>query len=217
MDNWLEHIDSPGEHKLLIPCVHGQLEAIVSVPPSAKENTLLFIGHPNSIQGGSMQNKVVTTIARAAKEQSFSSLRFNFRGVGKSTGVYDEGYGESEDLITLIETWKSNTPAAQLLLAGFSFGSFVCYRAALIHPPKLLLSVAPAVDRHDFGSANHVPSPWEVIMGEADEVVDYQKVAAFAQARSLPLHPFADTGHFFHGKLIALRHCLEDIFMRVPL
>ncbi|WP_367607485.1 alpha/beta hydrolase [Legionella sp. W05-934-2] len=210
-------MQSPGEHPLSLSGVVGNLEAMLTVPSDAHPNILLFLGHPHSLQGGSMTNKVVTTLARAAKEIGMASLRFNFRGVGHSQGEFDNGIGESEDLIKLVRQVEQDNPACEFIFAGFSFGSYVSYRAACQCPHRLLLSIAPPVERHNFLSFTPAPSPWEIIMGDADEVVPFSAVENFAKNHTppIPMHRFADTGHFFHGQLVKLRQTLEPLFQRV--
>lgn len=210
-------MQSPGEHPLTLTGIVGNLEATLTMPTDAKPNVLLFLGHPHSLQGGSMTNKVVTTLARAARDVGIPSLRFNFRGVGQSQGEFDNGLGESEDLIKLVHDVEQDNPDCTFLFAGFSFGSYVTYRAAAQCPHKLLLSIAPPVERHDYLAFTPAPSPWEIIMGDADEVVSFAAVERFAKNHNppIPLHRFADTGHFFHGQLVKFRQTLDPIFQRV--
>ncbi len=209
-------LQSIGEHPLTLSGLAGDLEAILTVPANAMTNMILFLGHPHSLQGGSMTNKVVTTLARSARDNHIPSLRFNFRGVGQSQGVFDNGIGESEDLIHLVQQVQKDNPACLFLFAGFSFGSYVTYRAAAQCPHQLLLSIAPPVERFDYQSFSPPPYPWEIIMGESDEVVSFAEVEQFSNNHSppIPLHRFADTGHFFHGQLVKLRQTLDLIFQR---
>ncbi|MCC5791212.1 MAG: alpha/beta hydrolase [Legionellaceae bacterium] len=210
--DWSEQLAQAGEHSLWLDGEAGQIEALLSVPPQCQQQSLVFLGHPNSLQGGSMHNKVVTTLARACRERGLASLRMNFRGVGQSAGHYDDGQGESRDMLALALSWQQQFPQARAVFAGFSFGSYVTYRAAAQMPHRLLLSIAPAVDRHAYTAFSPPPKPWEIIMGEADDIVAYDEVAAFAQSHHIPLHPFPETGHFFHGRLLELRACIIQIF-----
>jgi len=154
-----------------------------------------------------MNNKVVTTMARVFKELGIPSLRFNFRGVGASEGSYDAGVGESEDMIHLVEAWKSEQPDMRLIFAGFSFGSYVAYRAAAHFSHASLLTVAPPVHHYDYTAFQPAPNPWVIFQGDQDEVVPAQQVYDFArEARpEIPVIRFAETGHFFHGKLLELK------------
>ncbi|QDQ40115.1 hypothetical protein E3226_006730 [Legionella geestiana] len=201
------YLTQPGEHALSLEGGAGVIEAVLTVPPEPRA-AVAFLGHPNSLQGGSMQNKVVTTMARAFRDAGVPSLRLNFRGVGRSEGAYDNGIGESEDLLALARHWQEERPGDKTVFAGFSFGSWVTYRVAARLPHAQLFSIAPPVDRYDFKTFTPAPSPWDVFMGDADEVVDFAEVEAFCTQENLPLHRFQGTGHFFHGKLLLLRDAI---------
>lgn len=174
-----------------------------------------FIGvvcHPHPLFGGTMDNKVVTTLTRAIREQRGAALRFNFRGVGESRGTFSEGLGESEDLLAVVHWAQRRFPDRPLWLAGFSFGSFVAARGAAIQndceaPASHLLLVAPPVHHFDFGSLGEPGCEVTVIQGEDDEVVPPAMV--YEWVASTPLAPdlirFPDCGHFFHGRLGELR------------
>jgi alpha/beta superfamily hydrolase len=198
---------APGTHAFFFEGKVGRLEAELSVPQNFRQHQVALIGHPHSLQGGSMTNKVVTTLARAFAEFGIPSLRFNFRGVGKSEGSYDDGFGESEDMIELAQLWSLAHPETRLICAGFSFGSFVAYRAARQLAPDLLISVAPPVNHYDFQVDAELGRHWFVLQGDEDEVVPLDSVLNFSAQfhPPLPVIRFSDTGHFFHGKLILLR------------
>lgn len=196
-----------GEHSFFFAGPAGQLEAVLTVPPEANKRFIALLGHPHSLQGGTMNNKVVTTMARAFKELSIPSIRFNFRGVGQSEGKYDAGIGESEDMLALMHLCRQEAPAASFIFAGFSFGSYVAYRAAAQHIPALLITIAPPVHHYDYLEFTPPPKPWIIIQGDEDDVSPLGLVQKFAEGFSpdLPLVRFADTGHFFHGKLLELK------------
>ena len=187
----------------------GSLEIQVDRPArSAPEGErVVVICHPHPQFGGTMDNKVVTTLARAASDLGWSAVRFNFRGVGASAGVFDHGEGEREDaravLAWVARQWPGDPPA----LAGFSFGAWVALRLALEVPVSRLLTVAPPVDRWaDF--PDHAPRcPWWVIQGMADEVVDAGQVVAWVEQMVPPprLVTLPGVSHFFHGQLAVLR------------
>lgn len=203
----LEAMKSPGEHFCFFSGQVGTLEALISVPAAVDGRFMAIIGHPHSLQGGTMNNKVVTTLARSFKELHIPSLRFNFRGVGQSAGVYDEGIGESEDMLLLVRYCLQEMPGVRIIFAGFSFGSYVAYRAAAQAEHALLITVAPPVHHHDYTEFSPSPEPWIVAQGDEDEVVPLGEVLHFI-AQSSPAPPllrFAETGHFFHGKLIDLK------------
>jgi alpha/beta superfamily hydrolase len=170
------------------------------------------ICHPHPLHGGSMHNKVVTMIARALRELGLATVVFNFRGVGASAGEYDDGHGETEDLVA-VATWAQQArPDSALWLAGFSFGSYVAARAAARLPVRQMISVAPPVSRWDFAGLASPLCPWLVIQGETDEIVDPQAVYAWVAAQPEPptLTRMPDTGHFFHRRLMDLRGAIKN-------
>ncbi|WP_058528292.1 alpha/beta hydrolase [Legionella londiniensis] len=215
-----EKLNISGEHLLRLEGSKGQLEAALTIPEKADLRYLALLGHPHSLQGGTMDNKVVTTLARTFKAQAIPSLRFNFRGVGESAGKYDAGIGESEDMLCLASQFLTVLPGVRFIFAGFSFGSYVAYRAAAQCPHELLITIAPPVHHYDYHEFNIQPAPWIVAQGDEDEVVPLDLVLEFTQTLNEPvtLLRFADTGHFFHGKLIELKDRLleamraQDVF-----
>jgi alpha/beta superfamily hydrolase len=210
-----EKLAAQGEHPLVLQGVVGQLEAVLTVPEQTHPNLVAILGHPHSLQGGTMTNKVVTTLARTFKDLGIPSLRFNFRGVGKSEGVYDAGIGESEDMLAIARAWQNENPQVQFIFAGFSFGSFVAYRAAAQCINRLLITVAPAIHHYDYQEFTPGPHPWLIIQGEEDEVVPSKLVFDFAKQAQpeIPVLRFAETTHFFHGKLIELKDRLTDYLL----
>lgn len=205
-----EKLALPGEHPLFLQGLAGQMEAILTVPERIESDYVAFLGHPHSLQGGTMTNKVVTTMARTFKDLGIPSLRFNFRGVGQSAGVYDAGIGESADMLALVHAWQQEQAQVKLIFAGFSFGSFVAYRAAAQCAHHLLITIAPALHHYNYQEFSPAPSPWLIVQGEEDEVVPPALVFDFAQQAQLPVLRFAETTHFFHGKLIELKTKLTD-------
>lgn len=207
-----DQLTIPGNHALVVDGIAGPLEVLLSVPEVSNSTYVAVLGHPHSLQGGTMDNKVVTTLARVCKELGVPSLRFNFRGVGQSAGVYDEGIGESEDMLFLVRQWQQKQADRQLLFAGFSFGSYVAYRAAAQCAGSLLISIAPPVHHYNYNEFHPELSSWLIVQGDADEVVPASLVKDFAQNASpvIPMFEFANTGHFFHGKLIELKAQLID-------
>lgn len=203
----IEQLTLVGEHPFFFEGGAGMLEAILTIPLHARYDYVAILGHPHSLQGGTMNNKVVTTMVRAFKELSIPVLRFNFRGVGASAGSYDAGIGESDDMRALAQLWALQYPQSRFLFAGFSFGSFVAYRAAALYPHDLLLTIAPAVHHYNYQELASVPTPWHILQGDEDEVVPLQTVLDFAanMTPALPVSRFAETGHFFHGKLLLLK------------
>lgn len=201
-----------GEHPFFFPGLSGQLEAVLTVPPAANQQVIALLGHPHSLQGGAMNNKVVTTMARAFKELAIPSIRFNFRGVGQSQGVYNAGIGESEDMLALMRLCQQQFKVTSFVFAGFSFGSYVAYRAAAQSTPALLITIAPPVHHYDYQEFVAYPEPWIVLQGDEDEVVPLSIVESFVEqfSPSLPLFRFRETSHFFHGKLVELKEVLVN-------
>jgi uncharacterized protein len=154
-----------------------------------------------------MENKVVTTVARALQETGIPTLRFNFRGVGSSKGTFDAGDGETDDASAVASYGAQRWPGRKLVLAGFSFGSYVALRLALLRHTSRLITVAPPVGRFNF-SAFAVPDcPWLVVQGDADDVVDPKSVFAWVKDLEPPpkLAIIPGVGHFFHGRLTELK------------
>jgi len=206
---------APADQAFLIDGPAGALEVGVDVPEEGAEPLALvaIVCHPLPTEGGTMHNKVVTMAARALRECGATTVRFNFRGVGRSEGTFDEGRGESDDLRTVIAWARARYPGSQLWLAGFSFGAYVTYKVSAEVQPGMLLSIAPPVGRSwDFSDIAHPNCPWLVIQGEADEIVDAQAVKAWAEKLKPPpeLVLMPETSHFFHRKLMDLRGAIKS-------
>lgn len=200
----------------LLPGPAGQLEIRTETPTISVKNSLAVICHPHPLMGGTMDNKVVYTIARGFKDIGSPIIRFNFRGVGASEGHYDHGKGELDDLITIL-TWAQQVcPDHTIYLAGFSFGSFIAACAAQSWPIAHLILVAPPVERFNFQALPLFNCPWSVIQGDQDEVVRPTAVFDWMDrlSPSGDLHCLPGAGHFFHGQLITLRETLIGILNR---
>ncbi len=186
----------------------GSLEAMQVVHPDS--NGWLVICHPHPVFGGTMHNKVVHTLARAGFDLGLSTVRFNFRGVGASAGEYDEGIGETQDCLAVLD-WATKQPAGETLwLAGFSFGGYVALRAVQTVVPQQLITVAPPVQRFAFAGLEPPECPWLIIQGDDDELVDSDAVIEWVNG--LPPGPelavMDGVDHFFHGRLIDLRELI---------
>jgi hypothetical protein len=191
----------------------GAIEAAVELPKAEDARRgVAVIGHPHPPDGGTMSNKVVTTIARALAESGIASVRFNFRGVGASEGDYDSGRGETLDYLAVAQWLQAQRPNDALWLAGFSFGAWVALRAARQLPVQQMIAIAPPVGFRDFTGVPAPPCPWLVVQGEADDVVDPATVIAWAEsAENAPtLVRMSDAGHFFHGRLVDLRGAIRN-------
>jgi alpha/beta superfamily hydrolase len=184
----------------------GKLEIAVSDPGQSRRGAAL-IAHPHPLYGGTLDNKVVQTLAKAFFALGYCALRLNFRGVGASEGVFDEGRGEVEDFLALADYARDTYGATALAIGGFSFGGFVAASAAQRLAPRHLVLAAPAVGRFAVGT---VPESTLVIHGEEDDVVPLQDVFDWARPQSLPVVVFPGAGHFFHGNLVMLQRLVEQ-------
>lgn len=187
----------------------GHLELLVDVPRVPTVGITAVICHPHPLLGGggSMHNKVVTTIARTLRELGINTVCFNFRGVGQSAGQFAQGMGESEDLLAVTDWVLEQRPNDRLWLAGFSFGAYVSLRTVAKTPANLVLSIAPPVQYPEFQIINAPSCPWIVVQGELDDVVNPAEVYSWLATRdeNLTLIKMANAGHFFHGQLITLK------------
>lgn len=191
---------SAREERLLLTGAAGNLEVVVNAPASTPRG-LALIAHPHPLYGGTLDNKVVQTLARSFTAQGQVAVRMNFRGVGASDGVYDEGRGETEDWLGVAAAMRTRFPDLPVTLAGFSFGAFVQTRVAASLEHRRMVLVGPAVNRF---SVDAVPAGTLVIHGEEDDVVPLATVLDWARPQSLPIVVVPGTGHFFHGKLVEL-------------
>ena len=189
----------------------GAIEIVLDIPAAAPQGVAL-VCHPHPLQGGTLDNKVAQTLARAFARLGYAAARLNFRGVGKSAGTFDDGIGETEDLIAVAHWAQHVRPRDALWLAGFSFGSYVAARAASQLPVRQMISVAPPVGRWDFSHLASPLCPWLVVQGEADEIVDAQAVYAWVAAQPEPptLVRMPETSHFFHRRLLDLRGVIKN-------
>jgi hypothetical protein len=197
--------------RLFIEGEAGALEAIVE--ESAVEGSSYgIVCHPHPLYGGTMDNKVVTTVARALHDTGIPTVRFNFRGVGASAGEFDQGVGETADADAVAAWGGARWPGRTLVIAGFSFGAYVALRLAQQRAARYLITIAPAV--HLFTeSGMPVPRvPWLVVQGDADDVVDPAAVIHWIDG--LDPRPrlvvLPGVGHFFHGRLHELRDAVVD-------
>lgn len=208
----LNVLNQPGDQAFSFEGKTGTLEAVMTIPELTDPKYIAIIGHPHSLQGGTMNNKVVTTLTRVFKCFDIPSIRFNFRGVGASEGQYDGGIGESEDMILLAEQCQSSFPDAKMAFAGFSFGSYVAFRAAARVQNSLLISIAPPIHHYDFNNISPISTHWIIVQGDEDEVVPVEAVRQFVALNpEINYIEFENTGHFFHGKLTDLKSKLVDM------
>jgi len=200
----------------------GAIEVATQFPDSPR--AVAVIAHPHPLFGGTMDNKVVTTLAKAFVESGAATYRFNFRGVGASAGAHDEGRGETDDMLKVIEHARGEWKGKPLLIAGFSFGGAVATRASSRADFDQLVLVAPGFRRftgQGFGEppdphdpnlgppGRHTTSNTIVIHGDLDETVPLSDSIAWAAARDVPVVVVAGGEHFFHRKLHVLREVVE--------
>lgn len=186
----------------------GALECAIDEPTGGRQpRGVAVIAHPHPLHGGTLDNKVVQTLARAFVQEGWRSVRFNFRGVGASQGQWDEGRGEVDDAQAVCAAWAD--PQAPLALAGFSFGAYVStrLRERLSRPVDPLILVGVAASRFDCAP---VPEHTLVIHGETDDVVPLVEVLDWLRPQSVPVTVVPGTGHFFHGRLPLLKSIVID-------
>jgi alpha/beta superfamily hydrolase len=193
-----------------IPGPAGPLEARIEDPIAAGQarHVIGVVCHPHPLHGGTMQNKVVHTVARAMQEAGAATVRFNFRGVGGSAGVYGNGIGELADALAVVDWARAHFDCDSLWLAGFSFGAATALQAAARGAaPRKLVTVAPPVGRIIVDSVPRPDCPWLVVQGDQDALVDVELVrrwvAGYTPAPELVV--LAGAEHFFHGRLRELR------------
>lgn len=217
---WNRNVNAQTE-RLTLTGAAGAIEALYDAPVLAEGQTqrgVAIIAHPHPLFGGTMDNKVVQTLARAFVHSGFAAVRFNFRGVGTSAGVHDEGRGELQDLLEVV---RQVAPSGPIALAGFSFGAFVTSHALaqlwLEGRIERAVLVGTAASRFDVA-----PVPAEahqrtlVVHGEADDTVPLASVMDWARPQILPVTVVPGGGHFFHGQLpllksLVARHLLPGL------
>ncbi|NND53739.1 MAG: prolyl oligopeptidase family serine peptidase [Gammaproteobacteria bacterium] len=208
---------APHKQLLQLPGPAGQLEAMLETPEEATAPArVAVVCHPHPLYQGTMLNKVVHTLARAMNDLGMAALRFNFRGVGASAGEYADGDGEVDDLLAVCDWVRAEWPAAEIWLAGFSFGGVIAARAAAAAEASRLISIAPAVNILGAALAQRPVMPWLIVQGEADDVVPAADVQAFVASCASDGEPAPElvmvpgAGHFFHGHLVDLRRILVE-------
>jgi alpha/beta superfamily hydrolase len=168
--------------------------------PDGAPRGLAVICHPHPLHGGTMDNKVVVTLARAHLQCGWRTVRFNFRGIGASAGAWDEGRGEIDDAIAVARALREGDES--LALAGFSFGGYVASHAASALGASGLVLIAPATQNFTVAAA---PAGTLVVHAEADEVVPLASTLDWARPQAQPVVVVPGGGHFFHGQLPLLK------------
>ena len=192
----------------------GSLEVLFTQPEGTPAKALALICHPHPQFGGTMDNKVVQTLAKAFMELGCATMRFNFRGVGNSAGVFDDGIGETEDAAAALAWARAQLPSpTPLIAAGFSFGCFVQTLLLPRSQPQQLVLVGPAVNRFKIPE---VAKDTIIIHGEEDDVVPLADVMNWARPQGLPITVFPGAGHFFHGRLTELKTVIKRNISLAP-
>jgi alpha/beta superfamily hydrolase len=199
---------------LFVPSSHGQLEAILK-EPTGEIRGVALVCHPHPLGGGTMHNKVVYRAAAGLVEAGLVTLRFNFRGVGSSSGEHDDGNGEKEDVKDALNYLTENHPNQEITFAGFSFGSRVGTEVALDDEriPRLI-SIGTPVDKYDFSFLKECRKPILFVHGDQDEFGSMESlnslVAQVAENTETKLVVFENCGHFFDKHLEELKNTIRD-------
>ena len=184
----------------------GDIECAIDAPNGTSIGTAV-ICHPHPLHGGTLDNKVVQTLARVCVQLGWRSVRFNFRGVGASQGEWDVGAGEVNDCLAVIAALRE--PNLPLMFAGFSFGAYVAaeasHRLVALAKAQRLVLVGPSTQKQQLPE---VPPDTLVIHGESDDVVPLSATLDWARPQALPVIVFPGVGHFFHGQLTLLKRVL---------
>jgi alpha/beta superfamily hydrolase len=193
----------------------GVLEGRIEdpVPVGERRRAVGVVCHPHPLHGGTMQNKVVHTTARAMQEAGAATVRFNFRGVGASAGQHDNGVGELDDALAVVAWTRRRFDCDALWLAGFSFGAATALQAASQGArPLRLVTVAPPVGRIITQPVARPDCPWLIVQGDQDELIELAAVRAWAAgfAPQPQLKVIEGAEHFFHGKLTQLREAILE-------
>ncbi|MBN9463008.1 MAG: alpha/beta hydrolase [Burkholderiales bacterium] len=207
-----------GTRTLLIDGPAGAIDVALDTPAVAPTGVAV-VAHPHPLYGGTRDNKVAQTLARALRDLGYLCWRPNFRGVGQSAGRFDEGIGETDDLLAVVDHALAHAASAglaqpRLVLAGFSFGSFVQVRVAARlrergRPAHRLVLVGTAAARFDVEA---VPPDTLVVHGENDETVPLKDVFDWARPQDLPVVVLPGADHFFHRKLTLLKRVVLEAF-----
>ena len=201
----------------------GVIDCALDWPDGAPTGWALIL-HPNPSHGGTRDNKVVTTLARACVQQGLLAMRPNFRGIGNSGGTFDHGKGELQDMAALVEQFRvryADIAAKPWVLGGFSFGTsigvqlYARWETLQKNLPNIVILTGSAALRFRHSEAK-APEDALVIHGEDDEVVPLSEVMEWARPIGMPVVVIPDAGHFFHGKLLVLRQLVQTRLKALP-
>ena len=212
-----------GTERALVDGAAGRIEVAAALPAEAR--AVGVIAHPHPLYGGTMDNKVITTLSKVFVEAGIAAWRFNFRGVGATEGIHDEGRGETDDMLRVIDHARSQSGGLPLYLAGFSFGGAIAARASARADFERLVLVAPGFRRITAAGMGEAPDPndpalgeigrhsWTntlVVHGDLDDTVPLSDSISWATPREVPVAVVPGGEHFFHRKL----HILREIVAR---
>lgn len=200
----------PGQSaRLMLDGPAGGIECRVEMPTEPARGVAV-ICHPHPQFGGTMDNKVVYTLSRAALAGRWVAVRFNFRGVGTSKGGFADGIGELEDARAVAE-WACQQQAGPLALAGFSFGAAIALRLSVQMETDRLVTIAPPLRYFEKETLPVPECPWLVVHGDQDDVVDCSQTLAQLEgiSRQPQVQVMEGAGHFFHGRLTELRELVD--------
>lgn len=195
----------------------GNIDCVIDYPSGTAKGWALVL-HPHSLEGGTRDNKVVTTIARSCVNHGLVAVRPNFRGVGASDGEFDKGVGETADMVQLVKQFLELHPDLSnkyWFIGGFSFGTSVAAQvyskmsAENLKKPDTVFLAGPAIKRFKFMDID-LPEDTVLVHGEQDDVVPISETMDYARESELPVVVIPDAGHFFHGKLLMLRMLVEQ-------
>jgi alpha/beta superfamily hydrolase len=193
----------------------GRMECMLDLPEEAPRGIAL-VAHPHPLYGGTMENKVAQTLARAFLALGYATARLNFRGVGESEGVHDEGRGEVDDMAVLLADMQQRFPGLPVALSGFSFGTFVQGQlqqrlVAAGRPAERLVLVGTAAGKWPMPQ---VPSDTILIHGELDDTITLAQMFDWARPQDLPVIVIPGADHFFHRKLGHIKNLIVQMWRR---
>src|SRR5438105_3398099 len=213
IENQQSHMYPAGN--LLIAAPHGRLEAILKAPRDAQVRGVALVLHPHPLFGGTMHNKVVFRAASALNDAGLIALRFNFRGVGQSTGEHDEGRGEREDVNVGLDYLSEKYPSERITLCGFSFGARVGLEVGVNDDRVMqMISIGTPVDKYDFSFLDQCRKPILFVQGDHDEYGDVERLRQLVTRVALnapaELRVIVGAGHFFDDQLNELKAAITD-------
>ena len=202
-------------HKFTLDGHAGKMQCLLDLPDGAPRGIAL-VAHPHPLYGGTMENKVAQTLARTFVTLGYATARFNFRGVGESEGVHDEGRGEVDDMAIMYQHMVTQYPDLPVTLTGFSFGTFVQAQFALRlveqnRPAERLVLVGSAAGKW---AMPQVPQDTILIHGELDDTIPLQDVFEWARPQDIPVTVITGADHFFHRKLGHIKNLVVQLWRR---